>query len=223
MLEHNQIEVRGLRSLGQRIAGAALRFSQPGNFPRFQDRDYHQVVDAVAGLRQLILCDGLDDGLVRNCIHLLSPLLLVRDYKSQARLTSEPVDLKLLVDAYISLLKSDLVRDNHDDTARRFVEATTTLSGIGLPMASAYLHFAHPDLYPIVDRYVVSALRSDMFGDVPGFQRPRGLASHKGMNASLWAERYLEQKGALDSIIGAFEGLSYRDLDKALMVLGSRA
>jgi hypothetical protein len=43
------------------------------------------------------------------------------------------------------------------------------------------------------------------------------------MNASLWAERYLEQKRALDSIIGAFKGLSYRDLDKALMVLGSGA
>ncbi|MBY4598022.1 hypothetical protein K3217_21105 [bacterium BD-1] len=209
--------------MGQKIAGAALRFSQPGKFPRFQDRDYHQIVDAVAGLRQLIQRDGVDDGLVRNCIYLMSPLLLVRDYKSQARLTSEPVDLKSLVDAYISLLKSDLGRDNHDDIGRRFVEATTTLPGIGLPMASAYLHFAYPDLYPIVDRYVVSSLRSDMFRDVPGFHCPRGLASHKGMNASLWAERYLEQKRALDSIIGAFKGLSYRDLDKALMVLGSGA
>ena len=79
---------------------------------------------------------------------------------------------------------------------RKRMEALTELRGVGVPTASALLHFASPEAYPILD---VRALES------------LGVEARSSYSVVFWL-RYLDACGSL----AATHGVSVRTLDKAL-------
>jgi len=82
-----------------------------------------------------------------------------------------------------------------DDEAER-IECLLTLEGVGVPTASALLHFAFPEDYPILD---VRALES---------------LGHKGR--SVYPVSFWEQYVHACRELAAEHGVSIRELDKAL-------
>jgi hypothetical protein len=81
-----------------------------------------------------------------------------------------------------------------DETER--IETLTSLPGVGVPVASALLHFAFPDAYPILD---VRALES------------LGVKRRSVYPASFWV-----QYVAFYRALAAEQGVSLRTLDAAL-------
>ena len=104
---------------------------------------------------------------------------------------------------------TELAFQQSDD--RLGLHILTALKGVGMPVASALLHFAFPDRYPILDYHVVNALRKAglwsgreapyfaLLDDWPKFtQLMRGLAGSLGvsmrdLDKALWA--FDEKKG----------------------------
>ena len=95
---------------------------------------------------------------------------------------------------------TELAFQASDDRLRMHI--LMALGGVGMPVASALLHFAFPDRYPILDFHVVSALAET--GLWPGDEA-------RAFTPPGWLEFNQLMRGLAGSL-----GVHMRDLDKAL-------
>ncbi len=93
----------------------------------------------------------------------------------------------------------------HESNIRTKVEALTSLSGIGVPVASAVLLFINPDLFTVIDKRAWNVLRETGYLEQELSDEPT-------------VDEYLLYLGACWAIANEYD-VSLRTLDRALWVL----
>jgi predicted nucleic acid-binding protein len=86
-----------------------------------------------------------------------------------------------------------------EGAVRIALDPKTALDGVGYPVASCVLHFAHPDPYPILDVRALESL---------GYRTQR----------TTYSERFWQDYVAACRALAAEHGVCMRDLDRALWV-----
>ncbi len=82
----------------------------------------------------------------------LEKFFMIRNYKSQTPISPNIV-------SQIKDINKAIVIAKDDKNLEKSFEILLSIDGIALPTASALLHFAYPNKYPIIDKYVYSAMK----------------------------------------------------------------
>jgi hypothetical protein len=160
----------------------------------------------------------------QDVVAILQPVIEIKNYKSQIPF---PIELQKILSDFVEL-KSCIPDKNllaNAGLSRIFLSAID-VGGYELPTLSAMFHFCHPNHFPIVDVNVQAACLFLKESDHMSRDSPRLPAYNAKPQTKL--TRYVEFIGFIDALIDARctgnstgEPLTYRFMDKALMVLGA--
>jgi hypothetical protein len=156
---------------------------------------------------------------------LLKPLILIKNYKTQAPF---PDDVVTVLRCVVELRQSSIPADRLSKEPERLFLKIVGEQGFDLPTVSAVFHFCHPTRFPIVDRNVEAACIVLKRRDRAEF---RGLEAPRLPYAKLSGAMKLARYRAFITFVDHIKNLqreqhggnpSYRFIDKALMVIGAR-
>jgi hypothetical protein len=158
----------------------------------------------------------------KKCVAIIQPMIAIKNYKTQVPF---PEDLLSALEAVVALRKADVDTSDQFKNLDPLFNKLERIQGFQLPTISAIFHFLHPNSFPIVDKNVQAACKilicqnQELINlECPTIPAPRATATTK-------FEKYRHFVQIIDRIKEVHpEGPlknSYRNMDKALMVLGS--
>ena len=193
-------------------------------YPTYADEPYAEIAEMVTNLttssqlRRMLF--SAESALVTA---LLSPLIKIKNYKSQIPFPSDPIAvLRLMVK-----LKEMPTDSQFGPQTQAIFDSLLDIEGFQLPTVSAVFHFCHPASFPIVDQNIEQACRyvkstsPQVFESFTLPQLPAQTTS-----AANKLGKYKEFIAFLDNLRVEHHALhgvewSFREIDKALMVLGA--
>lgn len=191
-------------------------------YPDYADARYSQISEMMARYDSEAVEALISSGAFKEFVALILPVIAIKNYKTQVPF---PEDVLAVVEAVVLARKAAI------DAVDRFKELETSfnklvaIQGFQLPTISAVFHFSHPESFPIVDRNVQAAceILIDRNSELSGYECPMIPAPGTSAANKLKKYRYFIQ--VIDGIRAAHPESavknSYRNMDKALMVLGS--
>jgi hypothetical protein len=197
------------------------------SFPEYGDGRYNRILSLVeaAFSNKGTVSAQIASPEFRNAMALLQPLIEIKNYKSQIPF---PTDLSDMLST-LADLKSQVPDQHPLDNAvtSGIFERMVGVRGYDLPTVSAMFHFCHPNHFPIVDVNVEAACAYLKAKDNMERASPT-LPSHVA-KPSYKLARYADFIRFIDALIDARciatsteRRLTYRFMDKALMVLGAK-
>jgi len=192
-------------------------------YKNYGDAPYREILTLIDNLPELDeKISALEDETLDLLKEFIQPAIRIRNYKAQAPAPESILECSKL----LARLQASQARHPLSGSHSKYFDDLLSMEGIQLPTVSAYLHFSHPDLYPIVDRNVESACKL-LFEESSKSYSKQGAPKLPASSTSTENKRskYLRFIEFLSRVcelqIGIFDAhYDYRTLDKALMVLG---
>ena len=191
-------------------------------YPDYADARYSKIRMALS----LYDGEGAEDFVMSSdferAVALMLPVILIKNYKSQIPF---PENIPAVIKAFFMVKTARVNPDDIFEQLRPAFSHLLSLQGFQLPTVSAVLHFFHPAHFPIVDRNVQSAC------ELLIRQHPESFAGYAppvmpapGTSIDNKLKKYLDFIRVIDRIMELHPpgvlSERYREMDKALMVLG---
>ena len=199
----------------------AFRQRFDSNYPRYTDAPYFEILNLISELD-----DGDRDLLTSRdgarVLNLLLPVIKIKNYKTQVPFPENVTDL---VDLILRLRFTEISGPESWMKIEDLLMRLLAVQGIQLPTASAYLHFCHPEHCPIVDRNIQSACEILFITHPDRYTLGLPRLPSQSATSDSKVQSYNSLKLFLDET-RLYQNQTYntdwcfRDLDKALMVLG---
>lgn len=193
------------------------------SYPKYADSQYGEIKRLVEIYDAPDTLDLLKNEEFRKFLALVKPVIAIKNYKSQIPF---PEDLVTVVQCVIAIRSTKAKSGDILEAHKTHFENLLSLQGFQLPTVSAIFHFCHPDSFPIVDVNVAAActfLKTRFPEDFKDIKAP--ILPAANTSSSKKAETYVAFIAFIDrvrSLQAQHDGQSdYRDIDKALMVLGA--
>lgn len=195
-------------------------------FPLYSDARYGAIAAMLEGYSLEEVRSVLSNDISRKLLTLVKPIIAIKNYKSQIPFPENieaVVERAFIIKSVKPNCESNVVLKGFSNEFDEFLG----FDGFQLPTVSAIFHFCHPDHFPIVDTYVEAAcgylgnnFPCDFSGlEIPSLPRPLSSNLTKRMRYEGFIKFINRIKSLQADCCGKF---SYRDIDKALMVLGKR-
>jgi hypothetical protein len=203
----------------------ARAFSE--SYPRYEDQRYLNIVEIVTRYDAAEAAAVAASAEFLRLLPVIQPIIAIKNYKSQVPFPEN--DLAEVVRCVIAIRRAE--PGNLLNEPRDLIHKLLKFQGFQLPTASAVLHFSHPEHFPIVDRNVRAACKllkerfPDGFKDiaVPVLPSVKTKPASK-VNAYITFKDFIDRTRELQSHFEESDVFdqtpTYRQIDKALMVLG---
>ena len=192
-------------------------------YPKYTDARYKEIRDSVKIFARPGALEQAQSAEFNNACGLFLPLIELKNFKSQVPF---PRNAQKAITCCIRIASAKAIRRSNKfaQLGELFLDLIEQ-EGFQLPTVSAVFHFSHPRAFPIVDVNVARAcaiLKKEFSARFKGISAPR-LPSPKTSSSDKLA-RYHDFMKFIDMTSGLWRpgasAPSYRELDKALMVLG---
>ena len=191
-------------------------------YPGYADARYEEIRQLVEIYSDPQIIAFLESEPFAASIRLIRPVVAIKNYKSQVPF---PEDIRAAVTCIREIACTTVRADDALAGHATLLNRLLGLQGFRLPTASAVLHFCHPEHFPIVDVNVEAAcvcLSQRYPQDFQGIDVPCLPRWHERGDAVVCAYRDFISfiKRVCDLQVEHTPDVSYRYIDKALMVLG---
>lgn len=208
-----------LEELKDKIDKASKNY--PKVFPKYDTpyKDTMKLVETVPNSSDLPAKEDFE-----KLKFLLSPLIKIINYKSQKPF---PEDCYILI-KLIAEIKEGTPNNQLSDYFEIRLKGLLDMEGIGLPTASAIMHFCHPHHFPIVDRYVDIACNYlvNQYGDIftlNDFVKMGLPAAATSVKNKINKYRiFMKFISKLKEYLLDNKNYTLKEIDNALMVLGKK-
>jgi len=198
------------------LAKYSAQFEQ--KFKKYRKSEYQHIVDIVENrLGNKEALNAISSAQFAKAMELLEPVIKMRNYKTQIPF---PEDIRAVMLIVVAIKASKPQEKEISAQHKALFIKLITIDSFELPTVSAVFHFCYPEHFPIVDKYIAEACRFLKKDSKMRLAAPKLPYVNDAVISKF--NRYRDFAKFLNLVRDKYEIPSYRELDMALMVLGSK-